>query len=404
MSSLVSNLKSNLALAAKMAYNRHLIRAKCPRGTTLRNEGIGIVAETNYICSLSQLARDFIDKASQTDIPFALINSSVPFLSHTTIKDDEAAHYHKLECNRFDQRHVIHFSTIPCGKDKRYCNAITPFWEFQSGMLEHRPGLFDGADVIIAYSDFLKDYYESLAPAGVRVIRFRYPYCAPNLTDFNRSATRKQFNVPQDAFVVFFNFDYSSCYERKNPEAVLTAFAEAFPSDSDDTMLVFKTSRAEIHPQARAQLEATAHMLGIASRTRFVNDYLSRKDVLALTAASDAYISLHRGEGLGMGMLEAMSLDVPVIATAFGGNTDFVRPDTAFPIPYKLVPAHTNDPAYHAVREWADPDISAAASALHRLYGDHTLASSTAHAAKGFVSDHFSLENFKSDLKTFLTQ
>ena len=402
MSALVSNLKSNLVLAAKMAYNRHLIRAKCPRSTTLRNNGVGIVAETNYICSLSQLARDFIDKAAQTDIPFALINSSVPFLSHTTIKDDEAAHYHALECCRFDQRHVIHFSTIQCGMDKRFCNAITPFWEFQSGMLEHRPGIFKSADVIIAYSNFLKDYFESLVPHGVKVIKFRYPYFPLSKANYDKTAIRRRFHLPENDFTVFFNFDFGSCYERKNPEATLKAFATAFPS-GDETALVFKTSHAEEHQAERSALQTAAAKLGIGSRTHFIDEHLSRKDVIELTAASDVYISLHRGEGLGMGMLEAMLLNVPVVATAFGGNTDFVRTDTAFPIPYKLVPAHTDDPAYLAVREWADPDISAAASALRRLHDDRALAAATAHAATAFVTDYFSLENFKSDLRTLLS-
>lgn len=402
MSALVSTFKSNLALAAKMAYNRHLIRSKCPRGTSLRNDGIGIVAETNYICSLSQLARDFIDKTTQADIPFAFINSSVPFLSHTTIKDDEIAHYHALECSRFDQRHVIHFSTIQCGMDKRFCNAITPFWEFQSGMLEHRPGIFKGADVVIAYSDFLKDYYESLVPRGVKVIKFRYPYFPLPKANYDKSVIRRRFHLPEDAFTVFFNFDFGSCYERKNPEATLKVFAAAFPS-GNDTSLVFKTSHADAHQAERAALQAAATKLGIGPRTHFIDEHLSRKDVIELTASSDAYISLHRGEGLGMGMLEAMSLNVPVIATAYGGNTDFVREDTAFPVPYRLIPAHTDFDAYTHVTEWAEPDIDAAAEGLKLIYANAALAQSKAATASAFVDNYCSPASFKADIQSFIS-
>ena len=74
-----------------------------------------------------------------------------------------------------------------------------------------------------------------------------------------------------------------------------------------------------------------------------------------------------------MGMLEAMSLNVPVIATAYGGNTDFVREDTAFPIPYRLVPAHTDFAAYTQVAEWAEPDVDAAAEDLKQLFTDSAL-------------------------------
>ena len=401
MNAFISNFKSNPALAAKITYNRHLIRQKCPRSTELRNDGIGIVAETNYIFSVSQLARDFIDKIAQTAIPFAYLNSSIPFLRHPKIKTDELKHFRALKCRRFDQRHVIHFSTIQCAMDKRFCNAITPFWEFQSGMLECRPGIFRGADVVIAYSDFLKDYLESLVPQGVKILKFRYPYLPLPREDFDKAGIRRRFNLPENSFMVFFNFDFDSCYERKNPEATLRAFATAFPS-GNDTALVFKTSHAESHVADRETLQAAADKLGIAQRTHFIDAHLSRRDVIELTAASDAYISLHRGEGLGMGMLEAMSLNVPVIATAYGGNTDFVHEDTAFPVPYKLIAAHTNFGAYAHVTEWAEPDIDVAAANLKQLFADSALSQRKAAAASSFIQDYCSLEKFQADINTLI--
>lgn len=394
-------LKSRLALSAKMAYNRHLIRSRCPYGIGLRDDGIGVIAETDYICSLSQLARDFIDKATLTAVPFAFVNSSVPIFRHATVKPEEIEHYQALEGRRFDQRHVINFSTIRCGMDGRFCNAITPFWEFQSGMLEHRPGLFDGADVVIAYSDFLKTYYDSLVPSGVKVMKFAYPYFPLQREGFKRSEVRHHFKVPEMSFAVFFNFDFGSCYERKNPEAALKAFADAFPS-GDDTALVFKTSHAETHKAERNALQAAANRLGIGRRTYFIDEHLARRDVIALTASADVYISLHRGEGLGMGMLEAMSLGVPVIATAYGGNTDFVREDTAFPIPFKLVPAHTAFAAYTMVSEWAAPDIQAAADAMRRLFADENLRREKVAAAESFVKTYCSPARFKADIENFI--
>jgi glycosyltransferase involved in cell wall biosynthesis len=149
-------------------------------------------------------------------------------------------------------------------------------------------------------------------------------------------------------------------------------------------------------------LRSLAAELGISNRTFFVDDYMPREKLLFLTACSDAYISLHRGEGLGMGMLEAMSLGVPVIATDFGGNTDFVNGQTAYPVPYKLTAAKSDMPAYNFVSEWAQPDVEVAASFLRQIYSDREEAKRKISKAKNFIESNYSNENFRSDLLTFL--
>ena len=390
------------SLDIKRLYDRMLISRHSPKVADLKNDGIGIVAEIKYICSLSQLARDFVTTISQTDIPFSLLDASIPLPERKSIAPAEKSFFRKLACTSFNQRHVIRFSTIPCYKDKRFCTAITPFWEFQSGMLEHRRGLFDGADAVIAYSDFLKSYYESIAPSGLKILKFHYPYFPTHASIPDKSTVRNDFNLPKDAFIAFFNFDFGSSYARKNPEAALLAFSEAFPTPSDDSLFVFKTSHALEHPDERKNLAAFAKKCGIERRVRFFDDYLPRKDLLALTSACDAYISLHRGEGLGMGMLEAMTLNVPVVATDYGGNTDFVRPDTAFPVPYRLVAAKPDIPAYEFVAEWAEADTSAAASALRQIRDNPAVAAAKTSAASSLITRQFSKESFTSDLQTFM--
>lgn len=390
------------SLDIKRLYDRMLISRHSPKVADLKNDGIGIVAEIKYICSLSQLARDFVTTISQTDVPFSLLDASIPLPGRKSIAPAEKAFFRKLACTSFNQRHVIRFSTIPCYKDKRFCTAITPFWEFSSGMLEHRRGLFDGADAVIAYSDFLKSYYESIAPSGMKILKFHYPYFPTHASIPDKSTVRNDFNLPKDAFIAFFNFDFGSSYARKNPEAALLAFSEAFPTPSDDSLFVFKTSHAPEHPNERKNLAAFAKKCGIERRVRFFDDYLPRKDLLALTSACDAYISLHRGEGLGMGMLEAMTLNVPVVATDYGGNTDFVRPDTAFPVPYKLVAAKPDIPAYEFVTEWAEPNTSAAASALRQIRDNPDAAASKTSAAAALIARQFSMASFTSDLQTFM--
>ena len=47
--------------------------------------------------------------------------------------------------------------------------------------------------------------------------------------------------------------------------------------------------------------------------------------MLDLIHCCDVYVSLHRAEGFGLGMAEAMKMGKAVIATNYSGNTDFTK-------------------------------------------------------------------------------
>ena len=103
-----------------------------------------------------------------------------------------------------------------------------------------------------------------------------------------------------------------------------------------------------------------------------VDEHLTYAEVLSLNASSDVYLSLHRAEGLGLNLLEAMSLGKPVVGTAWSGNTDFMTDENSCLVDYTLIPVVTDHPSYAAdvVGEgqmWAEPDVESAARWLRRL-------------------------------------
>ena len=67
-------------------------------------------------------------------------------------------------------------------------------------------------------------------------------------------------------------------------------------------------------------------------------------------SSCDAYVSLHRSEGIGLTIAEAMGLGKPVIATGWSGNTDFMDVSNAFPVGYRLVEIEENVGPYHGGR------------------------------------------------------
>ena len=136
-----------------------------------------------------------------------------------------------------------------------------------------------------------------------------------------------------------------------------------------------------------------------------IDDYIPQHDIYGLTNACDVYLSLHRGEGFGLGIVEAMSLGKAVVATDYSSTTEFCHPHTSIPVPYTIVqvPDGMHDhPCYHAVKEWAEPDINAAAEALRKLHEDATFRKTIGTEAKYFVENYFSRENFKKSIEGFL--
>jgi glycosyltransferase involved in cell wall biosynthesis len=179
------------------------------------------------------------------------------------------------------------------------------------------------------------------------------------------SRGRASFGLP-DRYTFLASFDFHSVMERKNPLGVVAAFVSAFP-EANESFLVLKSINGDQWPE-QAELIRCA----IAERPdiTLIDSYLSEADNAALIAVTDCYVSLHRAEGLGLNLIDAMALGKPVIATAYSGNMDFMDEHNSFLVPwaYTTVPAGT--PAYPSGARWADPDLGAAAATMAALVSD----------------------------------
>jgi glycosyltransferase involved in cell wall biosynthesis len=198
---------------------------------------------------------------------------------------------------------------------------------------------------------------------------------------------RSYFDLPDDPRLVLFSFDMGSIMERKNPLGLIAAFEQAFRAD-DRVHLVIKVSRGAYAPADRARLVEACRRVGAT----LIDRVLPREDVLALFAAADCYASLHRAEGLGLGMAESMLLSKPVIATAYSGNLDFMDDSTAWLVPARTVPMPPTDP-YPPGCVWAEPDVAAAAAHLRTvLVDDREGAQAKAERARIAVGKTLSID------------
>jgi glycosyltransferase involved in cell wall biosynthesis len=234
-------------------------------------------------------------------------------------------------------------------------------WELQEVPPEWRPALSCVSQIWVP-SRFTAAAMEPLAPGRVRVVPPPLAVVQPVASARDRSA----FGLPRDAVVVLVSFNLASSFVRKNPFAALAAFHAAF-GDRADRLLVLKVSHVEHAPADFARLVQIAMGPNILLETRT----LPPADCHALTACADIVLSLHRAEGFGLVMAEAMLLGKPVVATGWSGNTDFMDSGNAALIGHRLVPARDDRSVYRGL--WAEPDAAEAVERLRALADDPAL-------------------------------
>ena len=178
--------------------------------------------------------------------------------------------------------------------------------------------------------------------------------------------TRADFGLPEKAYLFCFSFDLNSSIHRKNPEACLKAFQKAFPVEqaaSDLPVgLVVKTHAPKNRHDAWERLK---HAAASDPRIHIIEETLPRPDLLALYRCCDCYLSLHRAEGFGRGIAEALLLGLHVIATGYSGNVDYCRDiPQADLVGYEMVPVGKGEYPFGTGQQWAEVDVDEAAGAM----------------------------------------
>jgi glycosyltransferase involved in cell wall biosynthesis len=186
-------------------------------------------------------------------------------------------------------------------------------------------------------------------------------------------------------------FSYNSGFKRKNPAATIKAFKRAF-GDRDDVHLLVKAQGLPAkHAVAHDELVAA---IGSAANISILGRDLTIIERDALIARADVLVSLHRSEGFGLTMAEAMLVGKAVMATNWSGNIDFMTPGTCSLIDYKLIAMADPDPAYVGLNaHWAEPDAEHAAAEMLRLT-DPTTRAALGAAARRSARDYFKPECF----------
>ena len=220
---------------------------------------------------------------------------------------------------------------------------------------------FDRLDEVWAPTKFIYECLRKVSPIPV--------YYVPVVVEpkFVKSFDRNYFGLPGKSYLFHFSYDFHSFSERKNPEAVLKAFQNAFRNKKDNVGLVIKMINGEKYPILYNKLISK---ISKDNRIFVVNKTLDRQEMYGLINSCDAYVSLHRAEGFGLGLAESMFFSKPVVATGYSGNLDFMNNRNSCIVPYKLIKLKKNAYPFWENQFWAEPSIKDAANFMKKLASD----------------------------------
>lgn len=278
------------------------------------------------------------------------------------------------------------------GRQRLQQRRIVGYWAWELGVIPRKwIATLRCVDEVWVVSRFIADAVQKAVP-DAKV------YVVPIPVDVAGQFTEPRVDpLPQfrGRPIVLFAYDVRSTISRKNPEAVIEAFRRATAGDPEP-VLVLKVNNERAWPDARKRLERAVARL---ENVHVIRHVLPGDGMKNLIARADIVMSLHRSEGFGLLMAEAMAAAKPVIATGWSGNLDFMTLDCSVLVNHKLIPVRDPYNIYNGYgAHWAEPDIDEAAAALRRLLDHPSERQRLGQAARAHVLQVFSPLNWHASL------
>lgn len=381
-----------------LSESRHrLFAASLPRPPASQNpRHIQIIGPMRLASGLGQAARLSANAMSKTEFshsacPFDLDNPApVGFASDVLLGEMVCPGINLIHLNA--ESIPLAFTYLPDIFSESY-NIGYFFWELDSPAKCHMLGV-NLLDEIWVSSEYGVNIYSPYTDKPVINVGMAIEAVTPVDRTQGKLFLQQRTGIQSDEFTFMAAFDSFSFIQRKNPQAVVRAFKIAF-SKGERVRLLLKTHNKDFvgDPAQLRVWQALSEEVESDPRIVLLNETLTYNDLICLKCGCDAYVSLHRSEGWGFGMAEAMNLGVPVIATGYSGNMEFCRPETCWLVSYKMKSLGADDYIFVVPgQQWAEPDVSHAAQQMRAVYVNPSERVDRAAAAKEFIKRNFSPE------------
>jgi glycosyltransferase involved in cell wall biosynthesis len=238
------------------------------------------------------------------------------------------------------------------------------------------------------------DYYDELWVASAfgrralqAMVRTPVDVVPPPITvePGDGARARRNWGIPDSAFVFLYVFDYSSYVDRKNPRCLIDAYLREF-GDDPRFRLVLKVSYGSASDAGFGRL---VELCSPHETIVVINRILPQQELDDIYAMADCYVSPHRSEGFGLTVAEQMLRGCPVIATDYGATTDFVNEDVAYPLSYSLLEIEEDQGPYPTGYVWADPSVDHLRELMRRVVDRPEEAAAKVAAASQAVRDRY---------------
>jgi glycosyltransferase involved in cell wall biosynthesis len=313
------------------------------------------VSTINYTDTQSRMGHSYsTDDVSRYKV--ALVSMNAEQLTHSP---------HRLGADFYSDRYVI-------GQW---------FWELEQAPEWYAPA-WPMVNEMWAPTRFIEQMLRNSAPKNVAISYVPLPVMRPAI---DGSLTRAHFDL-DNRFMFLFAFDFMSVMKRKNPLGLIEAFIRAFPAGTG-AQLVIKAINGDKRPAESAQLMTAAAQ---HPDITVIDTYFTRLETSSLMNLADCYVSLHRSEGLGLTLSEAMSHGKPVIATNYSGNIDFMDETNSYLVSWDRVAVGENAEGYAADATWAEPNLDEAAQLMRSVFENQAEAAQIGQKAQNDILKNFS--------------
>ncbi len=349
-------------------------------------EGINLIGHARGDFGLGESCRLVAETIRVSGIPFVIKNCFQNKNASETNTSYVGYEAEKLKYNvnliHINPNEIVGFA-LKSGRgdfDNRYQIAYW-LWEVPEFPAEwvYQIQMFDE---IWSPSEFVSNAIRTVTDKPVYTV----PY-AMNEPKTLEECDRDYFGIPEDKFLYILSYDGFSNSDRKNPEAAIAAYREAFPTDLPDVGLIIKATHA-----GESEMAHLRELMNGYENVYILTDSYSKEEFNSLIKCADAHISLHRSEGFGLVMAEAMFLGTPTVSTNWSANSEFMSEDACCMVPVKIIEIEKETPPYHKGNHWADPDVHVAADFIRRLHDDKAFYEYKKEAAAKYIRERMSPE------------